>query len=379
MAAWLSSFRSWLVQPVDGRVIGLFRLIFGLFMAWYALYYYRIGFIPQGLLQPKVLFRYDYLEWIPTFPAPAMYLILALMGLSGLLIAAGLFFRWACWMFSFCLAFFLFQEKSYYNNHIYLFILLPLLLSATDADRFFSLRKKIPHSAFRIPHLAVPRWQQFILQLQILIVYFFAGVVKWKADWLLRMEPMQSMIGQFPEKHWMAPLLKHDFNIYLFTYGGFLLDILSPLLLLYKPVRNWAWIPFALFHLANSQIFDDISIFPFVMLGSMLLFFETREIPVLRNLAQPMQASSKRKAQPAAAPAAMVATAPWTARLLTGYFVFQLLFPLRGFLLPNPLDYTTIGNRFAWRVKADTRQPHEMRFTVEHAASGQSSQVDIGT
>lgn len=375
----LQKFRSWLSDPIDGRVLGFFRLFFGLFMAYYALYYYRIGFIPEGLLKPKVLFRYEYLEWVPTFSAPLMYLILALMGIAALLIAAGLFFRWACWIFSLCLAFFLFQEKSYYNNHIYLFVLLPLLLSATDADRFFSLRKH-PESAVRIPQ-SIPRWQQFILQAQILIVYFFAGLVKLKADWLLRMEPMQSMIQQFSEQHWMAPLLRHDFNIYLFTYGGFLLDILAPFLLLYKPVRNWAWIPFALFHLANSQIFDDISIFPFVMLGAMILFFETREIPVLRSLSSIDKSASKPGKRTKAAMNLAAPSIPAVSKrirwLLLGYFTFQVLFPLRGFFLPNPLDYTTIGNRFSWRVKADTRKPEEMRFSVVDPSSGQSSQVNI--
>ena len=380
MNALLIRFKSWLSEPIDGQVIGLFRLLFGLFMVYYSYYFYKIGFITEGLLKPKVLFKYDFFEWVPLFSAPVMYTILALMGLSALLMAAGLFFRWACWVFSLCLAFLLFQEKSYYNNHIYLFILLPLLLSATHADRYFTLRN-IPHSELRIPYSTVPRWQQFILQAQILIVYFFGGLVKCKADWLLRLEPMQSMINQFSEQHWLAPLIRHEFNVYLFSYGGLLLDILAPFLLLYKPVRNWAWIPFVLFHLTNSQIFDDISIFPFVMLGAMILFFDKNEIPVLRSLSQKKAKAFKRAKQKQAETvvAEMLQTSVLTRNLLLGYFAFQLLFPLRGFFLPNPLDYTTIGNRFAWRVKADTRQPEEMRFTLEHPASGESSPVNIGS
>ncbi|MBK6931833.1 MAG: hypothetical protein IPH12_13600 [Saprospirales bacterium] len=50
-------------------------------------------------------------------------------------------------------------------------------------------------------------------------------------------------------------------------------------------------------------------------------------------------------------PEAPPAPSALTRNLLLGYFAFQILFPLRGLLLPNPLDYTTIGNRFAWRVK----------------------------
>ena len=45
----------------------------------------------------------------------------------------------------------------------------------------------------RTPFTFVPRWQQFILQSQIVIVYFFAGVVKVKWDWLVLREPMTSL------------------------------------------------------------------------------------------------------------------------------------------------------------------------------------------
>lgn len=382
MSAAIQRFRNWLSAPVDGHVIGLFRLVFGAFMVFYAIYLYRIGFIPEGLLKPRVLFKYDYLEWLPLLPAPGMYAVLALMGAAALLLTLGVFFRWACWIFSVCLAFLFFQEKSYYNNHIYLFILLPLLLSATDADRFFSLRSKDR------PFSRVPRWQQFILQAQIVIVYFFAGVVKWKADWLIRQEPMTSLIRQFSDAHWLAPLLKHDINILLFTYGGFVLDIVSPILLWYKPVRNWAWIPFVLFHLSNSQIFDDISIFPFVMMGAMILFFETAELPLLRRLANTgtgkavaTPKKTKGNAQKTALDTAvgLPATRPWIRRVLVAYFAWQLLFPLRGFLLPNPLDYTTIGNRFAWRVKADIRKPDGVKFTVQDGNTRQEYPVDIAT
>ncbi|MCC6460172.1 MAG: HTTM domain-containing protein [Saprospiraceae bacterium] len=378
MSTAIQKFRAWLVSPTDGQVIGLFRLIFGLFMVYYTAYLNRIGFISEGLLKPKVLFKFDYLGWVQPFSGPVMNGLLLLMGFSALAIALGFMFRWACWIFSLCLAFFLFQEKSYYNNHIYLFMLLPLLLSATDADRYFSVRSK------NRPFEFVPRWQQFILQAQIMAVYFFAGVVKLKGDWLLRQEPMSSLIHQMPADHFMAPLIKHDFNIGLFTYGGFLLDILAPFLLWYKPVRNWAWIPFALFHLTNSQVFDDISIFPFVMLGAIILFFDTSEIPLLKDYAVKPGATAPEKGSKAKKTevkllALMPATKNITAVLLLGYFAFQVLFPLRGFFLPNPLDYTTIGNRFAWRVKNDTRNPEEMAFAIINPTTQQSLNVEIPT
>jgi hypothetical protein len=353
--------------------------MFGLFMVFNTMNYYRMGLIEKGLLAPKVLFKYDGFEWLHPLSQPAMLAVLALSGISAMLMAAGVLFRWACWGFALSLSFIFFQEKSYYNNHIYLFILLAVLLSFTHADRFLSLRSKntplwkgagLPAVWKEAGGQNVPRWQQFILQAQIVIVYFFGGVAKMKGDWLIRKEPATSMVNFLSESHWLAPFFKNDFTVNVLTYGGFLLDILAPLLLLYKPFRRWALIPFVLFHLANSLIFDDIGIFPFVMLAAMILFYETHELPLLRRLV-----ASGKSIESAALPP----TSTLARNFLVAYFIFQLLFPLRGFFLPNQLDYTTIGNRFSWRMKADTRQIEEMKFFLQHPVSKQELPVNIQT
>lgn len=379
-------FKNWLSEPIDGQVLGLFRIIFGLFMAFEALVYFRMGLIDQGLLAPKMLFRFDGLEWLQTPPRPVLMAALSAMGISGLLIALGIWFRQACWVFVLSLSLIFFQEKSYYNNHIYLFILLGILLSFTRADHFLSLRSK------KDRYVMVPRWQQFILQAQFMIVYFYGGLTKLKPDWLFLKEPVTSLVNTLPTAHWLAPVLKNGFGINLLTYGGLLIDILAPFLLWYKPVRRWALIPFALFHLANSRIFSDIGIFPFVMLCALVLFFETPELPWLRRRANVSGAGSGSEpkkpakrgatAQPAVAETrtdAVAATPVWIKRLLIGYFVFQFLFPFRGFLLPNDMDWTGVAKNFSWRMKVDTRKIEEFAFTVEHPVTHQTMAVEVGT
>jgi hypothetical protein len=384
--AIIQKFKNWLSEPTDGHVLGLFRLVYGLFMIYNTYYYYEIKLIEKGLLAPKVLFKYDGLEWLHPLPAPMMYAILVTMGLAATLIAAGVLFRWACWIFAICLSFFFFQEKGYYNNHIYLFILLPPLLSATHADHFLSLRGKIDPLWRREGGGKIPRWEQFIIQAQFVIVYFYGGIVKMKADWLVRKEPVTSLVGYLPDGHWLAPLLRTDFSISLLTYGGFLLDILAPLLLWQKGIRRWAIIPFVGFHLANSRIFTDIGIFPYVMLGALIIFYETNELPWLRRLAERRRPAAdkskkqKQKSQPSESlkfSENLPPTPVWVKNTLIGYFIFQLLFPFRGFFLPNQLDYTTIGNRFSWRMKADTRLAEEVKFFIQDPVSKQEAQVDI--
>lgn len=357
----LSRFRHWLVSPADGHVFGLFRIIFGLFMAYYCLYLRRIHFVEKGLLAPRIQFKYDGLAFIERMPAPYMNAILLGMGICALLLALGLWMRFAGWFFALGLAYFFLQEKSYYNNHIYLFILMALLFTFTNADRFLSVGGNKGYGPW------IPRWQLFIFQFQILIVYFFGGVAKLTYDWIFRQEPVRTLLYEhITPDHWLAPLLKNELAVYLWAYGGFAIDFFAPILLWYKPLRKYAFGFFVFFHLANSQIFSDISIFPFVMLGTMVLFFDTHEIPFLRRLAARRSATD-------VAPAA----AGWKKASLFAYFAFQLLFPLRGFFLPNPLDYTTIGNRFSWRMKVDTRKPVEFNVLLTDPASGQSARVEV--
>jgi vitamin K-dependent gamma-carboxylase len=357
----VASFRHWLAAPVEGHVLGLFRLVFGLFMVYHCFYYHKVEFINKGLLAPQIHFGYEGFSWLPMFPAPVLQIILLSMAVGALMMALGWGMRIGAVVHGLGLAYFLLLEKAYYNNHIYMFVLVSFLLALTDADRFFSLRGNKGFGQH------VPRWQVFIFQLQILIVYVYGGIAKLTPDWMFRQEPVRTLVFEYvPDSHWMASLLKNNFSVYLLTYGGFVIDFFAPLFLLIKPLRRKTFVFFVLFHLANSQIFKDISIFPFVMLAGLVVYFETEEIPWLRGRVPSYKSEQGLKQ---AGPVLR-----WGLGL---YVVWQLLFPFRGYFLPNPMDYTTIGNRFSWHMKVDTRRPVDFIFTVGDPASGIEKQVDI--
>jgi hypothetical protein len=369
MQDYTGKFRRWISEPIDPHVISLFRIVYGLFMAYEMIDYIRIDLIRNMFVLPKINFHYDFFRWLSPLPEIWMNVLLYLLLACSIAITLGIFFKWSCRILAIGYAYIFLIDKSIYNNHIYLFILLAVLLSLTDADKSFSIIRKT--SWFK-----VPRWQQLILQFQIVIVYFYGGIAKLNHDWLIRCQPVQTLIAQIPPGHLLAPLLKNEFGIYLFTYGGFLLDFGAPLLLWYKPIRKWSLIPIILFHAFNSTIFTDIGIFPYVMVVSLVLFFEPGEIPFLRTWLngrkdnQGMKNNSK-----------VLTASSWRYAhvFLLSYFVFQLLFPLRGFFLPNDMDWTTIGNRFSWRMKVDTRQVKEMKFIVFDPVKHDSLDVDVPT
>lgn len=374
----LASFKNWLNGTTDGRVLGLFRIVFGLFMTYYCLYYHQAQFIKQGLMAPAMHFKYEGFEWVGLLPEPAMRGILFAMGIAALLMTIGIWMKPATLFYAIGLSYFTLAEKAYYNNHIYLFILLCVLLAFTDADRFFSARGNRNYGP------VIPRWQIFLLQLQVCMVYFYGGLAKLSPDWLFRQEPMRTMVTKYMGYDSVAAA-------YFLNYAGLLIDLGAPLLLFYKPLRKWGVAAYMFFNLSNSQLFDDIGIFPFVMLTALLLYFETHELPWLRNFTgsagffqepAPNGKRAKKSTQPsvsALVPTGPAPLAPWLKWTLLAYWTFQCFFPFRGFFLPNPMDYTTIGNRFSWRMKIDTRTPEEVAYFVRLAKTGEERQLKIET
>lgn len=365
----MDRFRTYLQEQIDGRVLGLFRVLYSLFMAFEMIYYLRIDLVKNMFVLPTVNFKYDGLTWLSPLPGPMMTGLVWLLLAAALLMVAGVWFKWAARFFAIGNAFIFFQDTSLYNNHIYLYILLAWLLSCTHADQFVTLRKKTVD--------LIPRWEQFIFQFQMVIVYFYAGIIKFKYDWLVRQEPVRSLSVGYPDDRFLAVIVKQEAAVYAITYVGLILDLASPFLLFYKPVRKWAIFVFMGFHLFNSIIFDDIAFFPFVMLAGLVIFYELNELPWLRRLFPPA-AGTETKKKKLLAPVGAALPGPLVRNLFIAYFVFQILFPFRGFLLPNQMDWTTIGNRFSWRVKADSRGIDELAFHVVYA-NGTAAKVDIGT
>ena len=372
MKDFLKGKRRWLLGQGDSLMLGAFRVGYGLFMTIELIIFIRIGFIKNMFVLPAINFKYDYLTWLKAAPELWMNCILAVLLVCTIAITLGVFFKWACRLFAIGFAYIFLLDKSVYNNHLYLFILLAILLSFTEADKVLSLRRK------QNADLQVPRWQLFILQAQFVIVYFYGGIAKLTYDWLVQCQPIRFLIEQVAPDHFLAPFIKNELSVYTLSYGGLLLDLLAPVLLWFKPVRKWAIYPFIIFHLMNSRIFSDIGIFPYVMLFSLILFYDMENLPGGKWIIKWHSSVSGIEHKASSLPKLFGKSFVYK-YVLVPYFVFQLLFPFRGHFLPNDLDWTTIGNRFSWRMKVDTRQIAEMKFTIIDPLTNNSFPVDIPT
>ncbi|NNC83518.1 MAG: HTTM domain-containing protein, partial [Flavobacteriales bacterium] len=240
----------------------------------------------------------------------------------------------------------------------YMFSLVALLLSFTDSDRRFSLSKSSERT--------VPLWQYHILRLQVFIVYFYGGLAKLNPDWLICAEPIRSFVSYvFPE------MVESDVFVSFFKYGGLLFDLLIGFLLFIKPTRMIALIFVAFFNFSNAYIFDDIGIFPFIMFFATIIFFSEDDIVV-----QKIKGVLGMKP---GIPQATQSSLPAFPKVLILFFCFQLLFPLRYILLPHDKDWTGIGQRFAWRMKIQSRPVEQYEIYVTSPQIPGESQVQINT
>jgi hypothetical protein len=195
----------------------------------------------------------------------------------------------------------------------------------------------------------VAAWQIHLLQFQVIVVYFFGGIAKLNSDWLVNQEPARTILA--------AKSITSEFAIYFVTYAGTLFDISIGFLLLSKKTLKIGIAGVIIFNITNAILFDDINIFPFFMLMATVLFLhpdtvakwcsKLRKQPELASQVNERTLGSK-----------LVLTA------ITVFVLIQIWLPLRHFIIPSNPDWTGEGQRFAWRMKIQTRTTEEMAYRV---------------
>ena len=156
--------------------------------------------------------------------------------------------------------------------------------------------------------------------------------------------------------------------VYSFVIGGLLLDLLVVPLLLWRRTRPFAFAAAVAFNLINAVIFD-IGIFPWLMLGSLFIFFPR---DLVRRFARAFMSTGEPEpvAQPRSDPSLFVSRKVVTG-LLAAYLAIQIVLPLRHHLYPGDVSWTEEGHNFSWHMKLRTKVG-EATFTVTHPGSGQT-------
>jgi hypothetical protein len=360
-----------LFQPVDISFLVFFRVLFGGIMLWEVYRYFANGWISRYFVEPALTFTYYGFSWVKPWPGRGMYLHFFVLGAAAACVMAGFLYRIAAPVFFLAFTYTFLLEQTRYLNHLYLVCLISFLMCFLPAERAFSidalLRRKIRSDV-------VPAWTLWLLRLQVGIPYFFGGIAKLNRDWLLGGEPMRTWLRPLTGMPGFGAVFKTDLVVYGFVVGGLMLDLLVVPLLLWRRTRLFALIAAIAFNLINAVIFD-IGIFPWLMLGALLIFFPP---DLMRRFARAFM--SPGEAYLAAKPAVIAegtigprsfASQKLVVGLLAAYLVVQLVLPLRHYLYPGNVSWTEEGHNFSWHMKLRTKSG-EAVFTITHPQSGQT-------
>ncbi|QNE40572.1 HTTM domain-containing protein [Hymenobacter sp. NBH84] len=362
--------RSWtaaLFRPIDIAWLVVARVLIGSSLALEVAGSLALGYIRE-YTEPAFHFSYLFFTWLPALPPVGMIgLHLLIIGL-GVAVAAG-------WRFQFtapalCLAFtWLFlAEQTRYINHFYLYSLLAGLLALTPAHRAASADVRAGRTT---ASTTTPAWTRWLLQLQLGLVYFFAGLAKLNPDWWAG---ASLRIWLAPKAHYflIGPLLAQPWLPVWMSRAGLAFDLLLVPLLLWRRTRLLALVAAAFFHLSNVLVFG-LGTFPWFSLGLTVCLFLPpnwpRQTPKLRSwLAArvPLPALSAKPIIPR--------TAPVLLTFLAFYIAVQLLVPLRYLLYPGDVHWTEEGHQFAWHMMLRSKTG-SVYYHVRHS-NGQLDIVD---
>ena len=366
LTSFLRRIQTRAFEPVDIASLVFFRISFGLLMLCEVLRYFAHGWIARYWITPHFLFSYYGFSWVHPWPGVGMYLHVGILGLLAIFIAVGFVYRISTILFFLGITYCFLLEQAVYLNHLYLVCLLSFLLIFVPANRALAVDAWL-HPQWRCDR--VPAWTLWLLRGQMAVVYFYGGVAKLSPDWL-RGQPMGIWLAERSELPIIGRFVQEEWVVYLFSYGGLLLDLLMAPLLLWRRTRVAAFCLALGFHLANARLFS-IGIFPWVAIAATTLFLSPdwprRAIAFITRTPTPTESSRTAADTPQNRPLILT--------LVALYFVIQLLVPLRHLLYPGNVDWTYEGHLFSWRMKLLDRDA-QARFFVSDPNNGATHEVD---
>ncbi len=364
--------RRWLDEPVGIAPLVTLRVVLGSMLLFSTLRFVALGWVNDHYICPKFHFKYYGFEWVSLLPPEGMYAVHILLAISSLCVILGYRFRLAATLQFLLFTYTELVDLTYYLNHYYFVSIATALLILTPANKAFSLDVLQRPTSWRTQ---APRWSILIFQVQLGIVYFYAGIWKINYDWLVLALPLKIWIPANDQLPLIGGLFHKEWLPYLFSWFGMLYDVTIVFWLSWQRTRLWAYATVIFFHTLTGLMFQ-IGVFPLVMIGATLIFFSEEWHTRLWNrlwkvtsplqLPPPLQAVQKMPAQSS--------THRFIFAALALHFAFQLIFPWRYLLYPGNIFWTEEGYRFCWRVmlmeKAGTAT-----FFVKDGKTGREGEV----
>lgn len=352
----------WFFKHIDNSALIVFRIIFGALCFLETVGAIFTGWIRRTLVEPDFTFNFIGFEWLQPLPGDGMYYYYALMGVFGLLIMVGYKYRFSMICFTLMWTATYLMQKSSYNNHYYLLVLLSSLMVFLPANTYASVDAKLKPE---IKRNSMPQWCRIVIILQLFIVYTYASIAKLYPDWL-DATAMEILMKGKRNYMLIGELLQHKNLQYFLAYGGILFDGLIVPLLLYKPTRKYAFAASIVFHLFNSIVFQ-IGIFPYLSLAFTLFFFPSEVIQKI---------FLKKKLHYDASEIIVPKYKPLFLSIFFIYFIIQIGLPLRHHFIKGDVLWTEEGHRLSWRMMLRSKSARTT-YWIENKANGKRLKVNL--
>jgi len=351
-----------LFKKIDNAQLIVFRVFYGILICCEAFGAIATGWVRRTFIEPQFTFSFIGFEWLQPLPGDGMYYYFVLMGIFGIFVTLGYKYRFSALAFAVMWSGVYLMQKTSYNNHYYLLMLLGYIMVLLPAHKNFSLDA---HLKPKIKKDWMHNWVRWFIIGQLFIVYTYASVAKLYADWfdfsiieiLMRGKKDYWLIGELLQEKWVHKMI---------SVFGIVFDLLVVPALLWKPTRKIAFGFSIFFHLFNSYVFR-IGIFPYLSLAFCVFFFDPQTIRNLflkkKKVEVPPNGDAPKNHQ-------------WMIGAMALYLVIQILLPLRHHTIKDDVLWTEEGHRLSWRMMLRTRSGHT-RFIVVNKVTKDTTKVNL--
>lgn len=339
-------------QPVPAYSSAVFRILFGLLGMYGAIRFVAKGWVETLYLQPEHHLTYNYFGWVQPWPPTLMYVHLVVVGAAALAVAVGFHSRTAAALYLLGFGYLELLDGALYLNHYWWVTLAAAWLVVLPVHDTWAMSS-------RTTTATVPAVTVWILRAQLAVVYFFAGLAKLNADWLLAGEPLSIWLANRSAMPLVGTWLAASGVGLAASWAGAFFDCTIVIWLLWSRSRRVAYVAVVIFHTVTGLSFQ-IGLFPVVMIAGTLIFFSPdwplRFGRVTTASATPTDSATRLRKGHAVALCVVAA--------------LQLLVPLRHLAMAGNVRWTEEGYYLSWRVML-TEKTGSLRFDVTDPATGE--------
>lgn len=329
--------KKWLTESIDNSGLVLFRVLLGVLIMAESFGAILLGWVEAVFVQSKFTFNFIGFDFLQVLHGEKMYLYFFVMGIFGLLITLGLFYKFAMTAFTFLWSAVYLIQKESYNNHYYFLILICVIMIFLPANGKFSMDAKL---FSKVKQTKIPRWMPYLLLFQVAILYFYAAIAKLYPDWLDGTFS-KILLNGITQRQFLLDIFNQKWFLLTYAYAGILFDLLIVPALIWKKTRKLAIIASFGFHLFNAYSLK-IGIFPFLALSFIVLLYDTIPFKFL---------NSKEEIN-----AVTDINTKFFTLFFVPFFIVQIVLPLRHHFIKGDVLFTEEGHRLAWRMMLRERK-----------------------